>query len=82
MATIIMRSDPLVVISNEWKVMLWLLWKGELGLFGFDPVHSYVITYLISDMVLGYISLFVLLCVFTEVDGILVVNRMGLFILS
>ena len=46
--------------------MLWLLWKEELGLFGFDPMHSYVITYLISDLVLGYIYLFVLLCVFTE----------------
>ena len=56
--------------------MLWLLWEEELGLFGFDSVHSYVITYLISDMVLGYISLFVWLCVFTDVDGILVVNRM------
>ena len=62
--------------------MLWAPWKEELGLFGFDSVHPYVITYFISDMVLGYNSLFVLLCVFTDEDGILVVNRMDRFILS
>ena len=49
---------------------------------GFDSVYSYVVTYLISGMVLGYISLFELLCVSTDVDGILVVNRMDRFILS
>ena len=62
--------------------MLWVSWEKELGLFDFDFVHSYVITYLISDMVLVYDSLFVLLCVFTNVDGILVVNRMDRFVLS
>ena len=82
MATIIMRPDWLAVRSNEWKVMLWVLWKEELGLFGFDYVHSYVIIYLISDMVLGYNSLFDLLCVITDVDGILVVNWIDRFILS
>ena len=81
-ATIIMRLDWLAVKSNEWEVMSLTPWKEELGLFGFDPVYSYVITYLISDLVLGYISLFVLLCVLTEGGGILVVNRMGRFILS
>ena len=82
MATIIIRSDWLAVRSSEWKVMSWAPWKEELGLFGFDSVYSYVVTYIISDMVLGYNSLFVLLCVFTDVDGILVVNRIDRFILS
>ena len=81
MATIIMRTDWLAVRSNEWKVMLWVSWKEELGLFGFDFVHTYVIIYLISDIVLGYNSLFELLCFLTDVDGILVVNRMDQFIL-
>ena len=62
--------------------MLWPPWKGGLGMFVFDSVHSYVVTYLISDMVMGYIALFEWLCVLTEVDGILVVNRMGRFISS
>ena len=63
MATIIMRSDRLAVRSNEWKVMSWAPWKEELGLFGFDPVHSYVIIYLISDMVLGiYFSICDVMC--------------------
>ena len=82
MTTIIMRPDRLAVGSDEWRGMLGAPWKEELGLFSFDPVHSYVITYLISDLVLEYNYLFVSLCVFIEMDGILVVNRMDRFILS
>ena len=53
MATIIMRSDWLVVRSDEGKVVLRVLWKEELGLFGFNSVYSYVVPYLNSDMIFG-----------------------------
>ena len=72
----------MTVRSDEWKVMPWAPWKEELGLFGFVSVYSYVVTYIISYMVLGYNSLFVVLCVLTNMDGILVVNQMDRFILS
>ena len=77
-----MRPDWLAVRSDEGKSMLWAPWEEELGLFGFDFVHPYVITYIISDMVLGYDSLFMLIRVFTYVDGFVVVNRMDRFMLS
>ena len=57
--------------------MLWAPWKEELGLFDFDSVHSYVISYHISDLVLEFDSLSMFRRIFTYVDGSLVVNRMN-----
>ena len=77
-----MRSYRLAVRSNEWKSHVMSIVKEISCVVGFDSVYPYVVTYLLSDMVLGYISLFELLCVFTDVDEILVVNRRDRFILS